>query len=137
MNNTDLLTRLLPNGIDSLENLSKTWPENKRTTEFLKHYDGYGDMFGGSGLFVHVIIHGENSYMRVPGTMEIRGWGHNTYNIARGANGPTASTARYYKNDKVGDVTTDANMNVSVEGSCGADTALAAVLGIKFDFNKI
>jgi hypothetical protein len=123
-------TELLPNGVQSLERLSKEW--NGKTTERLVFVEGSGNMFGGSGSLSHIIVHGENS-VKETGLVEIRGHVKYNYNIGRGANGPTQSTATYYpvKDGKVLDLF---EKKAHIHGACNADDALATVLGLEKDW---
>lgn len=125
-------TELLPEGVKSLEQLSKNW--DGKTAERLVHVRGGGDMFGGSGELTHIMIHGENS-IKETGTVEIRGKVTYTYNIARGGNGPTESTASYYPvNRNTGVVSERMEKQAHVHGSCAADDALATILNLKKDW---
>ena len=125
-------TELLPNGVESLEKLSEEW--DGKTTERLVFVEGHGNMFGGSGSLSHVIVHGERS-VKETGLVEILGQVKYNYNISRGANGPTESTATYYP-VKDGKVLNLFEKQVHVHGSCGAYDALAAVLKLEKDWVK-
>lgn len=134
------IAALFPKGINSLSNLSNTWNDKSSTKELMVRFNGSGNMFGGSGRFVHILIHGRYSAAQPHGTMEFVGHGFYSYNIARGANGPTASGARYYKSKTVPSYDnydqTPPTYTIDVQGSCGADSAMLAVLNLDIDFLK-
>jgi hypothetical protein len=119
--------------IESLLITSKNW--DRRTVELSIFLDGSGNMFGGSSRRVHAVLHGENSTAPT-GSLEVRGLILVEYNIARGANGSSRSSATYYAD------ATDFNnlqghsptLSAEVVGNCsGAEYAITSSLGLTSD----
>ena len=137
MTQTTLMTvsELLPNGAQSLERLSAdNWSaDTHETTYVFVNVPGSGNMFGGSGSLYLVTLHG--CYSADKGKIEIKGYVEYNYNIGRGANGPTASTATLYP-VKDGEVSEKFEKQAHLHGLCSADKALAAAVGFDIDFIK-
>lgn len=117
--------------VSNLERTSKNW--DKRTTDVLVAFGGYGNMFGGSGKLVHLRIHGDNS-MTETGTIDIKGVAIYSSNIARGENGPSSSICQYYTGATSFDdlSSKEASYTIKTEGTCGGyDDALSSILSAK------
>jgi hypothetical protein len=119
--------------IESLKNISRNW--DRRTVELSVWVDGSGNMFGGSSRRVHVVLHGQNS-IEPNGQIDVRGVIVVDYNIARGANGASSSSAKYYKGATDFDQLSGAVPTLSAEmvGNCsGAEYAINGALALTCD----
>jgi hypothetical protein len=119
--------------VKNLSKISKNW--DRRTTETSLWIDGHGNMWGGSSRRLHVCVHGDNS-IHPTGKVEVIGVITVSYNIARGANGETSSSAQYYKGvysfDKLHGV--KPTISAEVIGNCsGAESAISHALGLTSD----
>lgn len=130
-------TQTLPEVItfNQLERTSKNW--DRRTVTILLAVSGEGNMFGGRGRGYLLTLHGENS-VQPTGQIDIVGVFHESYNIARGENGPNTGSISFYRGATELSVYTPEikpTYCVRVEGSCetGRDT-LCTMLGAKMDW---
>jgi len=120
--------------IDAFERTSKDW--NQETVDRLLFIKGTGSMFGGKATLLHCTIHGKHSPYET-GTVTIKGVVKSGYNIARGANGPDASTAAYFKGktDKDNLFNVKPTYEVKITGSCtGSEEAMEEILHAKKDW---
>lgn len=105
-------------------------PFNGKTQEYIIPTSGGGNMFGGSGEGVHIIIHGDNSALKPTGTIEVKGYFHHSMNIARGANGPYSGNTSYYSGAANRDEAKNLKptFTVKVEGNCSSGASMVAAI---------
>lgn len=110
--------------LKNLERLSLDW--DKLTVKIAVFISGSGNMFGGSGKLLVCTLHGENS-IETTGKIDVLGEISYSYNIARGANGISSSSATYIENN--------IELNrLELTGLCNADSALVYAMDLKKDW---
>lgn len=127
----EMLTQIT---LAQLERTSKDW--DKKTKNILLFISGAGNMFGGGGKGYFLKLHGENSIYPT-GKIDVMGVFSETYNVARGQNGPNSGSISYFK-DAVDLDAIDRNkptFKIDVAGSCdtGRDT-LCTLLSASMDW---